>query len=66
MWSENNLPEYEDAPPKEDEIQEVSNEETLSHLFGSVYSVPKDEDEPYVAEVQMFHQRATPYYLRNR
>lgn len=61
-----NVPECVDAPPKEDEIQEVSSKETLSQIFDSIYNGPIDEEELYVDEVHMFHQRATPYYPRNR
>lgn len=64
--SDYNKPEIEVVPTKNEEVQEVSNEETLSHLFDLVDNGLVDEEEPYVDEVHMFHQKTTPYYLRNR
>lgn len=64
--SESNTPEKETATPKDEEVKEVSNEDSLSQLFTSVDNGPTDEEEPLEDEFQMFHQRETPYNLRNR
>lgn len=51
---------------KTGESKEVSNEGALSQMFDLVDNGAKDEEEQHIEEVHMFHQRATPYNLRNR
>lgn len=66
------FPEAKDNEPEEeftendDKIEDVCNEETLSHLFDVDANGPKDKEGKMEDEVQMFHQHTTPYNLRNR
>lgn len=64
--SDHNEPEIKAASTKNKEVQDVSNEETLSQLFDLVHNGPLDEEESDVDEVHMFHQRTMTYFLRNR
>lgn len=66
LQSDNNALEIETTAPKNEEVKEVINEETLSQLFNSVDNGPIDEEEFCEDEVQMFHQRKSPYFLRNQ
>lgn len=53
-------------PQRKKKEKEVSNKDSLSQLFNLVDSGLVDEQESLEDEVQMFHQRETPYNLRSR
>lgn len=67
LWRERDEPKNENASPKNEEDQDVSNEEALSQLFISVDNALVDkEEESHEDEIQMFHQRAIQYNLRGK